>query len=223
MSNHDSEIIPGTQDSGGFDLVAPGSELREFAELNKQRGADVAPPKPRAKSDESLKEFSWKGFEEPAEELDPDPPVTFTEKQKLTGDDGMDMTPMVDVTFLLLIFFMVTASFTVQKSLETPHSKIDDPSEVVIEEPEDNDEYVEVIIDQNNTYYVTSRNEAEVEAGSDRDMQARVRSAKDEHSAEKLIITAHVDSFHSKMVKVWDTGILNDFKKIEVRTTETNY
>jgi len=34
-------------------------------------------------------------------------------------EPGLDMTPMVDVTFLLLIFFMITASFTLQKSLET--------------------------------------------------------------------------------------------------------
>ncbi len=32
----------------------------------------------------------------------------------------MDLTPMVDVTFLLLIFFMITASFSVQKTLPTP-------------------------------------------------------------------------------------------------------
>jgi len=36
------------------------------------------------------------------------------------GDESeMDMTPMVDVTFLLLIFFMITASFSLQKSMQT--------------------------------------------------------------------------------------------------------
>ena len=54
-------------------------------------------------------------------------------------------------------------------------------------------------------------------------MQARVKSAKEEYNAVKLIITAHVDSYHSKMVKAWDTGIVNGFEKIEVRTTELNY
>jgi biopolymer transport protein ExbD len=34
-------------------------------------------------------------------------------------DDTVDMTAMVDVTFLLLIFFMVTASFAAQKVFET--------------------------------------------------------------------------------------------------------
>ena len=36
------------------------------------------------------------------------------------SDSEMDMTPMVDVTFLLLIFFMVTAAFAMQKSFQVP-------------------------------------------------------------------------------------------------------
>ena len=36
------------------------------------------------------------------------------------SQDEMDLTPMVDVTFLLLIFFMITASFSVSKTLRTP-------------------------------------------------------------------------------------------------------
>ncbi|EMI41514.1 ExbD/TolR family protein [Rhodopirellula sp. SWK7] len=40
----------------------------------------------------------------------------------------LDMTPMVDVTFLLLIFFMVTASFSMQKSIQIPRQTSDDAS-----------------------------------------------------------------------------------------------
>lgn len=35
-------------------------------------------------------------------------------------EDELDMTAMVDVVFQLLIFFMVTASFSLQKSIEVP-------------------------------------------------------------------------------------------------------
>lgn len=34
--------------------------------------------------------------------------------------EDMDLTPMVDVTFLLLIFFMITASFSLHKTIEVP-------------------------------------------------------------------------------------------------------
>lgn len=37
-----------------------------------------------------------------------------------SDDDEMDMTPMIDVVFQLLIFFMLTASFHLQKSLPLP-------------------------------------------------------------------------------------------------------
>jgi len=44
---------------------------------------------------------------------------------------------MVDVTFLLLIFFMVTASFTLQKSIPQPPAASDAPSTNVVEEEEE--------------------------------------------------------------------------------------
>ena len=37
-----------------------------------------------------------------------------------SSPEKIDMTPMVDVTFLLLIFFMVTASFVMQTALTPP-------------------------------------------------------------------------------------------------------
>lgn len=41
-------------------------------------------------------------------------------------DEGLDMTPMIDMTFLLLIFFMITASFHLQKGLDFPPSQTAD-------------------------------------------------------------------------------------------------
>jgi biopolymer transport protein ExbD len=44
-------------------------------------------------------------------------PIRFRRSNIDAG--GLDMTPMVDVVFQLLIFFMLTCSFSVQKSLQT--------------------------------------------------------------------------------------------------------
>ncbi|TWU08000.1 ExbD/TolR family protein [Stieleria varia] len=48
-----------------------------------------------------------------------------------------DMTPMVDVTFLLLIFFMVTAAFSLQRAIaiENPETNLPSPN-VVLTPPE---------------------------------------------------------------------------------------
>jgi biopolymer transport protein ExbD len=52
------------------------------------------------------------------DEDDEAPPLTLRRRKRI--DDDMDLTPMVDVTFQLLIFFMVTASFALQKSIQVP-------------------------------------------------------------------------------------------------------
>jgi biopolymer transport protein ExbD len=44
---------------------------------------------------------------------------------KAAEDVEMDMTPMIDVTFQLIIFFMITATFVVQKTLDMPDPTAD--------------------------------------------------------------------------------------------------
>ena len=206
----------------GFGLVPPTGEMANQNEGERPMPQISKPvPKPPVKtSDAEYKQMAWKGFEEEEEDVDPD--ISFGEKGKLIEDD-MDMTPMVDVVFLLLIFFMVTASFTLQKSIQQPPSQIEDPSTNVVEEEEQEDEYVEVIIDQTNTYYVTTRDADEVEAPSDREMRARMRDAKNTTGANRLIIRAHVDSIHRKVVTVWDAGIATGMERIEMRTTDEDF
>lgn len=199
------------------DLAKPGEGERPLTEAEKSKTVAPLPPK---KEGVKFKQGGWKGFEE--EEVDEDPELDFISSGS-SDNEEMDMTPMVDVVFLLLIFFMVTASFTVQQSIEQPHSKVDDPSNVVIEEPEEEDEYVEVIIDQTNTFFITTREEEEVEAPSVNEMKARMRDAKLGTGANRLIITAHIDARHRNVVTVWDAGNSIGMERIEMRTTDEDY
>jgi biopolymer transport protein ExbD len=163
--------------------------------------------------------MGWKGVDAvEEEEFEPE----FTVSKQPIPEDELDMTPMVDVTFLLLIFFMVTASFTLQKSIEQPPAQSDAPSMTNVDE-ELEDDYVEVIIDQTNTYYVTSRDAEEVEAPSEREMRSRVKDAKENSSATRLVIKAHVDSKHRNVVTAWDAGVAVGMDQIEIQTTDVDY
>ena len=211
------------QDDEGFGLVAPSNNLNDEVDAQPVPVAEPEIQQAAVLNEEGEDDYgnmTWKGFEE--EEDDPDPMVTFGEKSD-REEDELDMTPMVDVTFLLLIFFMVTASFTLQKSIEQPPANVDDPSNNVIEDPEEEDDYVEVVIDQTNTYYVTSREEEQVECPSDREMRARLRDAKNLAGATRLIIRAHVDSQLKKQVTAWDAGIAVGMDRIEVKTTDEDF
>ena len=75
-------------------------------------------------------------FGEPVVQVAEEAPIEF--RAPVTDSDAeLDMTPMGDVTFLLLIFFMVTAAFTMQKSFQLPAPNEDVPSTQVQEDLED--------------------------------------------------------------------------------------
>ena len=73
--------------------------------------------------------------------------------RKSNSEDDMDLTPMVDVTFLLLIFFMITAAFALQKSIEVPPIQDDEaaPTQTVDDLEKDS---VVVRIDADNIYWI---------------------------------------------------------------------
>lgn len=204
----------------GFDLSAPTSAIPtanqgdDPAGLggNSESGVD-----PRMVAD-SKSRADWKGL---ASEEEFEPEVDFG--QKGVVEDELDMTPMVDVTFLLLIFFMVTASFTLQKSIAQPPVPDSLPSTNPVDEPEDEDQYVEVIIDQFNTYQLTSKNEEEIEAPSDQEMRVRLRDMVQATNAKKLKITVHGDAHHEKVVTAWDAGLDNNVEDIVIRLSEEDY
>lgn len=215
---------PENPDDRPFELGQPSDPRWTEAEAKAKSSfepLDVAPvpPPPDTAEQAPTKQMAWKGFEE---EETYEPEMTFGYERDAAQDE-MDMTPMVDVTFLLLIFFMVTASFASQRANEPPASLDDLPSTNVIMEPEDQNDYVEVIIDQNNTYRITSREMEEVEAPSDIQMRAEVKNAKEELNARKLLITAHENAWHERVVRVIDYGKTLGFEEMQAKTTTQEY
>lgn len=152
------------------------------------------------------REMGWKGLGEAGDLIE-------SRKESPSGD-GLDMTPMVDVTFLLLIFFMVTASFAIQKSIAQPPFQASDSSAIV---PAD---FVTVTIDSSNTFYVTSHGEDEIECPSEREMWTRVKEAQKISDVDRMTILAHVDSKHKKVISAWDAGVVAGIEKISIETTE---
>ena len=216
---------------GKFGLNEPTGQFQDL-KARLDRESEQAEDPADAKSDvyagesDSVKyrNMGWKGIDEDEDfdENDDDDEPMAKPKEPIPEDE-LDMTPMVDVTFLLLIFFMVTASFTIQKSLQQAHAKSEKPSTEVNDTPTEPEDYVKVLIDQTNTYYVTTRSEDEVECPSDSEMRSKVRDAHDNEGANRLVIVAHVESLHRKVVTAWDTAALNNFEVIEIETTEEDY
>ena len=147
--------------------------------------------------------------------------VTFARKAE---DAEMDMTPMVDIVFQLLIFFMVTASFSLQRSKEIPKPQEERPSTTAEQQnPDDTDlEAVVVHVDENGTFLVVDANEDEIEAPSEQELMIKMRQAKSTGSGNvtKLIIKASGEAYHERVVIALDVGTAVGMERIVLQTVE---
>ena len=147
--------------------------------------------------------------------------------KRQASDDDMDMTPMVDVTFLLLIFFMITAAFRLQKSFEVPTPDVDQPSSsaTTLEEIEQDSDYVVVRVDEFNTFHVAAATwDSEREAPTEQDLLVQMRRAVEADAAggraRRLLIMAHGDAHHERVVMAIDAGNDLGMEEVKIVTVE---
>ncbi|MCU0707328.1 MAG: biopolymer transporter ExbD [Pirellula sp.] len=159
----------------------------------------------------------------PNEDTEPEE-VSFAAKE-LPKDD-MDMTPMVDVTFLLLIFFMITASFSSEKVFEKPPPMSETPSTKPPDNPPEVYDSVRVQIDEFNAYTIIFPTGDEREASSKQDLLMALGDAKSEVSTGKedeilkLIVEAHEECIHAAIVAALDAGREKGFSSFTVSVVE---
>ena len=138
----------------------------------------------------------------------------------------MDMTPMVDVTFLLLIFFMVTAAFTLQKSFEVPTPEETNASQAKpLEELEEDPDYIIVRVDEFNTYHVSAVAwEDEQEAPSEQELLVRLREAREGDGLggvpTRMMVIANGEARHERVVRALDTGTEVGMEDVKLMTVE---
>ena len=132
----------------------------------------------------------------------------------------MDMTPMVDVTFLLLIFFMVTAAFSLQKSIEMPRQQSDQPSLSVEPEPTDELDMVEVQVDEYGSFLVLAP-EWERETPGKQNLITTLKEAMGaRQDGMRLVIKVHEAAKLHALVDAMDAGTIAGYTELQVSQVE---
>jgi biopolymer transport protein ExbD len=145
------------------------------------------------------------------------PPVLRTRPQQ---DDEIDMTPMIDVVFQLLIFFMVTSTFAMQKALPVPTPE---PTDAAAQQPsldEPNlDDVLTVRIDADDATWVE-----DIQAVSRQDLIAKLRHARTtpgsggEPGPRKLVVLVDPDAHHAAVVTALDAGSAAGMEEVRLAT-----
>lgn len=156
-----------------------------------------------------------KYFPPEEDEDDEDDDDGFSIRSADSEFEEMDLTPMVDVTFLLLIFFMITASFSLQKSIQVPPPNPDEDgvSQSLQTLDDFREESIIVEIDNNNGIYVDDTklsNPAEI-------VQAILdRRDADGKPKSELVLSAHKAARHETVVAVVDAANEVGMQKIRL-------
>ncbi len=112
---------------------------------------------------------------------------------KKRSDLLIDLTPMIDVVFLMLIFFMVSTSFTANNSikLDLPQSKAQAANKDI--------EQVTVSVDEKGQLFVQE------EAVADGELRKRILNITKGNPNMRVVIRADANAKHKRVVYILDT------------------
>ncbi|MFQ5345710.1 MAG: ExbD/TolR family protein [Mariprofundus sp.] len=118
----------------------------------------------------------------------------------------VDITPLIDVVFLMLIFFMVSTTFNVSSSL-----KLDLPSSKATAEQK-KVEQVTVSINADGSFYVQD------EAVEDGDLRKRILNVTRGDPKMRVVLRADAETHHKRVVFVLDTLRGLNMSKVGIAT-----
>lgn len=158
--------------------------------------------------------------ERESEPLFVDEPPSFQVRRFPTAtDDEVDMTPMIDIVFQLLIFFMVTMAMSLQKALPVPAPPPVDSA--VAQSVEVDEDVVTVRVEADDSLWVD-----DALAVSRQDLIAKLRRLRaagrggQGQSVRKLVVSAAPDAHHEAVVLALDAGGAAGMEEISLVTEE---
>jgi biopolymer transport protein ExbD len=130
--------------------------------------------------------------------------------KRQSGEEvSVDLTPLIDVVFLLLIFFMVSTTFTKESHLEIdlPQSSAE-PAKPSVKE-------IEVIINAKGEYAVNDRN---LVNNQEETLKKAVQKLSEGNTKIPFIITADAKTSHEYVVRVMDVAGQLGFAQLSITT-----
>jgi biopolymer transport protein ExbD len=129
-----------------------------------------------------------------------------------SDDPEISLTSLIDVVFLLLIFFMVSTTFEHQAVL-----KVDLPEAKNVSAPEDQPKSFELVIDAKGQFYLNDR---QLLDGKRSTLEAAFKEAAGDDRSMPVILRADAETPHHFVVTAMDVTAQLGFKRLSIATEQ---
>jgi biopolymer transport protein ExbD len=131
-----------------------------------------------------------------------------------TEEPTVDLTSLIDVVFLLLIFFMVSTTFERQALL-----KVDLPEASVVEDRTELPDTLELVIDSVGLMYLNDR---QLVNSEERTLRAAIEEAVGEERSIPLVLRADRQTPHHFVVTAMDVAAQLGFSNLSIATDRSD-
>ena len=130
-------------------------------------------------------------------------------RSEQADDPGVNLTPLIDVVFLLLIFFMVSTTFDQDRLLQLELPKADSPLQDVLPER------LEVIVSADGSYQVQG---LVLQQQSPEALKTAMSEALAQQTGIPLVIRADARTAHQAVVTVMDIAAQLGLERVTIAT-----
>ncbi len=130
-------------------------------------------------------------------------------RERPSTEVNVNLTPLIDVVFLLLIFFMVSTSFT-----KETHLKIDLP-EAVANAPDPSADMIEVVINSDGNYALNGQELVDTKAET---LKRALGELAGDNRDIPFMITADANTPHQSVVTAMDAAGQMGFVHLKIAT-----
>ncbi len=134
-------------------------------------------------------------------------------RQFRTEEPAINLTPLIDVVFLLLIFFMVTTTFREESKIEINLPQASDKPTISKESQ------LEIIIDRDGRYYVDRKLVINTQLDT---LKHALRKSVGENEDPLVIISADADAPHHSVITAMDAARQTGLIRLSIATKQLN-
>ena len=127
--------------------------------------------------------------------------MNFSAQDNQQDETGIELTPLIDVVFLLLIFFMISTTFTKETSMKI---NLPEANEAIQEQIKP--KHIEIHVGANADYAIAAEGPAQALINSNR--ETLVKALRKLNTQENLLLVIRADKKapHEAVIKVLDVA-----------------